>query len=59
MVARVVLTRHCERSEAIQLYRSKAGLLRRFAPRNDEPKHLSRSQNSRLIDGNASVIIEL
>jgi hypothetical protein len=27
--------RHCERSEAIQLYRSKAGLLRRCAPRND------------------------
>ena len=28
--------RHCERSEAIQLSRSrKAGLLRRFAPRND------------------------
>jgi hypothetical protein len=28
--------RHCERSEAIQLYGKKeAGLLRRFAPRND------------------------
>jgi hypothetical protein len=29
--------RHCERSEAIQLWRraKKAGLLRRFAPRND------------------------
>jgi hypothetical protein len=31
-------TRHCERSEAIQLFgktMKKAGLLRRFAPRND------------------------
>ena len=27
--------RHCERSEAIQLFHRKAGLLRRFAPRND------------------------
>jgi hypothetical protein len=27
--------------------------------RNDEPKPLSRSQNSRLIDGDASSIIEL
>src|SRR3954447_23335479 len=27
--------RHCERSEAIQLVNHKAGLLRRFAPRND------------------------
>jgi hypothetical protein len=31
-----VVIRHCERSEAIQLYGSKAGLLRRFAPRNDD-----------------------
>jgi enoyl-CoA hydratase len=32
------LNRHCERSEAIQLFcgRKEAGLLRRFAPRNDE-----------------------
>jgi hypothetical protein len=29
--------RHCERSEAIQSRRkNKAGLLRRFAPRNDD-----------------------
>jgi hypothetical protein len=32
----MTLKRHCERSEAIQLSRSKAGLLRRFAPRNDD-----------------------
>ena len=32
------LSRHCERSEAIQLggVKEEAGLLRRFAPRNDE-----------------------
>jgi hypothetical protein len=29
------MDRHCERSEAIQRQRSKTGLLRRFAPRND------------------------
>jgi hypothetical protein len=29
------LSRHGERSEAIQLLGHKAGLLRRFAPRND------------------------
>src|SRR3954468_7791001 len=29
--------RHCERSEAIQLANHKAGLLRRFAPRNEAP----------------------
>ena len=29
------LSRHCERSEAIQYAASKAGLLRRYAPRND------------------------
>jgi diadenosine tetraphosphate (Ap4A) HIT family hydrolase len=32
------MTRHCERSEAIQsavMYRRRTGLLRRFAPRND------------------------
>jgi hypothetical protein len=34
--------RHCERSEAIQLSAQKkeAGLLRRFAPRNDGQKHV-------------------
>jgi hypothetical protein len=36
----------------------KCGLLRRFAPRNDEPKILNAEYN-RLIDVNASVIIEL
>ncbi|MFO1124683.1 MAG: DNA cytosine methyltransferase [Methylocystis sp.] len=30
------LVRHCERSEAIQSHEAAAGLLRRFAPRNDE-----------------------
>jgi hypothetical protein len=30
------LNRHCERSEAIQCDKKRAGLLRRFAPRNDD-----------------------
>src|SRR5262249_11368012 len=34
--------RHCERSEAIQLSQAKkAGLLRRYAPRNDAPPIVS------------------
>jgi|SRR4051794_14210383 hypothetical protein len=37
-------TRHCERSEAIQLLSHKAGLLRRFAPRNDGACHCERSE---------------
>ena len=39
--AEIMIDRHCERSEAIQgrlLYASRTGLLRRFAPRNDEIK---------------------
>jgi hypothetical protein len=33
-----IITRHCERSEAIHLLlERKNGLLRRFAPRNDGP----------------------
>src|SRR5438477_3074164 len=37
MIGGLLFPRHCERSEAIQLLRrmTKAGLLRRFAPRND------------------------
>jgi hypothetical protein len=42
-------------SEAIQLSRNKAGLLRRFAPCNDEPYR----KNNPLIDVDASSIIEL
>src|SRR3954452_19030310 len=37
MTANLRTRRHCERSEAIQLANHKAGLLRRFAPRNDAP----------------------
>jgi ring-1,2-phenylacetyl-CoA epoxidase subunit PaaB len=38
--------RHCERSEAIQKPRARAGLLRRFAPRNDEVREkLMATQN--------------
>ena len=33
---RPILARHCERSEAIHVQQGKYGLLRRFAPRNDE-----------------------
>jgi hypothetical protein len=33
--------RHCERSEAIQRGHVGTGLLRRFAPRNDEVQLLS------------------
>jgi hypothetical protein len=46
--------RHCERSEAI--HRAASGEMDCFvacAPRNDGP------ENTRLIDGDASVIIEL
>src|SRR5207249_2446812 len=34
------LNRHCERSEAIQKASNQAGLLRRFAPRNDDRSEL-------------------
>src|SRR3954468_4978627 len=40
-------TRHCERSGAIQLANHKAGLLRRFAPRNDEVRYLGMTANAR------------
>src|SRR3954462_7024306 len=36
---------HCERSGAIQLANHKAGLLRRFAPRNDEVRYLGMTAN--------------
>ena len=39
--------RHCERSEAIHLNRSKAGLLRRFAPRNDGFKATPQSRSKK------------
>src|SRR3954470_11302999 len=38
--------RHCERSEAIQLANHKAGLLRRFASRNDEIKCATSSRGT-------------
>ena len=40
VVTRVVLSRHCERSEAKQssYFLAATGLLRRFAPRNDESR---------------------
>jgi hypothetical protein len=55
MGASMFPSRHCERSEAIQLCCSKkAGLLRRCAPRNDDlGEHIP------LPDINASAIIEL
>jgi hypothetical protein len=38
--------RHCERSEAIHLSARKHGLLRRYAPRNDELNHPIQLSNS-------------
>jgi hypothetical protein len=46
--------RHCERSEAIHVSTRKHGLLRRFAPRNDDGL-----DNIPLPNVNASAIIEL
>ncbi len=46
--------RHCERSEAIQLCQIKAGLLRRFAPRNDGGYRLFSNLTGTLNDRSSS-----